>query len=249
MPMNSLSKLKLLIIVVSITAGGSLYAQILGDFIGNWNGVENLHSPIASYLNKSISIEISEGGDREGFLIYTSTSDFIYDNTLNWAYHYIGLNKLTNELIFLRRWITPIGTVGFEEIIYNLVHLDDDTFIAEYHTLDSETHHEIIVSRTTLTVDETIPSKVSLNKNYPNPFNPSTTIVVVLKNTTQGSLIIYNIKGEAVKTLHQGILPAGKVHYIWEGRNDFGDKLSGGTYIYRLLTDDYSKSYKMVLLK
>ncbi|HIC37803.1 MAG TPA: hypothetical protein EYO80_08995, partial [Candidatus Marinimicrobia bacterium] len=109
--------IKSAVIAVSLTTWG-LNAQTLTDFIGDWTGVENLHSTTTSYENKSISILISEGGDRENFLIYTSTSDFIYDQSLDWAYHYVGYDKMTNQLIFLRRWITPIGTIGFEEFLY-----------------------------------------------------------------------------------------------------------------------------------
>jgi len=246
--MKGITNIKSIIIAVFITAGAS-HAQILGDFIGEWNGVENLHSSTTSYLNKSISIEISEGGDWEGYLIYTSTSDFIYENSLDWAYHYIGFDKLTDQLIFLRRWITPIGTVGFEEIIYDLVDWDTDSFTAEHYSADSETHHEIIVSRNTLNLEELIPEKMSLHQNYPNPFNPTTTIVVELEKESIGSLIIYNINGQIVKSLHQGQISSGVIRYQWDGRNDLGYEVSGGTYIYRLQIDGTTQSHKMVLLK
>ena len=125
--------IKSAVIAVSLTAWG-LNAQTLIDFIGDWTGVENLQSPTTSYESKSISIQISQGGDRENYLIYTSSSDFLYDQNINWAYHYVGIDKLTNQLIFLRRWITPIGTIGFEELIYDIVEWNYDTFTAEYRT-------------------------------------------------------------------------------------------------------------------
>ena len=240
--------IKSVLIAVSLT-GWVLHAQILTDFVGDWIGVENLHSSTTFYENKSISIQISEGGDRENYLIYTSSSDFIYDQNLNWAYHYVGIDKLTNQLIFLRRWITPMGTIGFEEFIYDIVEWNYDTFTAEYRTENGETHHEIIVTMSSLKLDEILPDKISLNQNFPNPFNPSTTISVELDKGTNGTLVIYNANGQVVKTLHNGFINPGLTSFQWDGNDQVGLSVSGGTYIYRLLIDGYTQSQKMVLLK
>ena len=240
--------IKSAVIAVSLTVWG-LNAQTLIDFIGDWTGVENLQSPTTSYESKSISIQISQGGDRENYLIYTSSSDFIYDQNLNWAYHYVGIDKLTNQLIFLRRWITPIGTIGFEEFIYDIVEWNYDTFTAEYQSENGETHHEIIVTMSSLKLDEILPDKISLIQNFPNPFNPSTTISVELDKGTSGTLVIYNVNGQVIITLHNGYINSGLTSFQWDGNDQAGLSVSGGTYIYRLLIDGYTQSQKMVLLK
>ena len=240
--------IKSAVITVSLTAWG-LNAQTLIDFIGDWTGVENLQSPTTTYENKSISIQISQGGDRENYLIYTSSSDFIYDQNLNWTYHYIGIDKLTNQLLFLRRWITPIGTIGFEEFIYDIVEWNHNTFTAEYQSKNGETHHEIIVAMSSLKLDEILPDKISLNQNFPNPFNPSTTISVKLDKGTSGTLVIYNINGQVVKTLYNGFISPGLTTFQWDGNDQAGLSMSGGTYFYRLFIDGYTQSQKMVLLK
>ena len=240
--------IKSAVITVSLTAWG-LNAQTLIDFIGDWTGVENLQSPTTTYENKSISIQISQGGDRENYLIYTSSSDFIYDQNLNWTYHYIGIDKLTNQLILLRRWTTPIGTIGFEEFIYDIVEWNHNTFTAEYQSKNGETHHEIIVAMSSLKLDEILPDKISLNQNFPNPFNPSTTISVELDKGTSGTLVIYNINGQVVKTLYNGFISPGLTTFQWDGNDQAGLSMSGGTYFYRLFIDGYTQSQKMVLLK
>ena len=240
--------IKSAVITVSLTAWG-LNAQTLIDFIGDWTGVENLQSPTTTYENKSISIQISQGGDRENYLIYTSSSDFIYDQSLNWTYHYIGIDKLTNQLILLRRWTTPIGTIGFEEFIYDIVEWNHNTFTAEYQSKNGETHHEIIVAMSSLKLDEILPDKISLNQNFPNPFNPSTTISVKLDKGTSGTLVIYNINGQVVKTLYNGFISPGLTTFQWDGNDQAGLSMSGGTYFYRLFIDGYTQSQKMVLLK
>ena len=240
--------IKSVVIAVYLTVWG-LNAQTLIDFIGDWTGIENLQSPTTSYENKSISIQISQGGDRENYLIYTSSSDFIYNQNLDWTYHYVGIDKLTNQLIFLRRWITPIGTIGCEELLYNIVAWNYNSFTAEYQSENGEIHHEIFVAMNSLEIDEILPDKIALNQNFPNPFNPSTTISMELDKGTSGTLVIYNINGQVVKTLHNGFINPGLTSFQWNGNDQAGLSMSGGIYIYRLLIDGYTQSQKMVLLK
>ena len=85
--------------------------------------------------------------------------------------------------------------------------------------------------------------------NYPNPFNPSTTINYSLKENSKVSLNIYNIKGQKVKTLVNEVLPAGDHSVIWHSRDDNGKHVSSGIYFYKLNAGDHQKVKKMVLLK
>ena len=100
-----------------------------------------------------------------------------------------------------------------------------------------------------LGLDEILPDKISLNQNFPNPFNPTTTISVELDKGTYGSLVIYNVNGQEVKTLHNGFISPGLTSFHWGGNDQAGLSMSGGTYIYRLVIDGYTQSQKMVLLK
>jgi len=88
-----------------------------------------------------------------------------------------------------------------------------------------------------------------LNQNFPNPFNPSTTISVELDKGTSGAIVIYNVNGQVVITLHNGYINPGLTSFQWDGNDQAGLSVSGGTYIYRLLIDGYTQSQKMVLLK
>lgn len=94
-----------------------------------------------------------------------------------------------------------------------------------------------------------IPQKFILEGNYPNPFNPSTTIKFVLPYSQQVELTIYNILGEKVKTLVNNILPAGENEIRWNGRNYFDSQAAAGIYIYTLSIGRKVYSSKMVLLK
>lgn len=84
--------------------------------------------------------------------------------------------------------------------------------------------------------------------NYPNPFNPETTISFTLPQTGAVDLGIYNIKGNRVKTLLAGDIVKGKHSVVWSGDNDMGNKVSSGIYYYRLSVNGQIKLTKKCLL-
>lgn len=94
-----------------------------------------------------------------------------------------------------------------------------------------------------------IPESFVLYNNYPNPFNPNTTISFGLPARSKVSLSIYNILGRKVKTLIAEELPAGYHSVDWDSRNERGQQVSSGMYFYQLTTDDFIESRKMILLK
>jgi hypothetical protein len=85
--------------------------------------------------------------------------------------------------------------------------------------------------------------------NYPNPFNPETTISFYLQNNRNVKLSIYNTKGQKVKTLVNEILPAGDHSIIWHGRDSNGKRVSSGIYFYKLKAGNFQKVRKMILIK
>ena len=86
--------------------------------------------------------------------------------------------------------------------------------------------------------------------NYPNPFNPTTTIEFsVPQNSVFVTLEIFNIKGQKIKTLYKGIADEGKHSVTWEGKDTNGKSVSTGIYFYKLKTDKKEISRKMLLLK
>jgi len=90
-----------------------------------------------------------------------------------------------------------------------------------------------------------------LNDNYPNPFNPSTTISYNLAEDSNVELTIYNLKGQRVKQLvSSNQLSAGQHSVEWHGTDDAGENVSSGIYLYKLKAGDkYTSTKKMILLK
>ena len=101
---------------------------------------------------------------------------------------------------------------------------------------------------------DAVPSETTLSANYPNPFNPETWIPYQLSNTSDVKITIYDTRGTVVRQLELGHQPAGyytnrsRAAY-WDGRNDFGERVSSGLYFYQLKTDNMSLLRKMVILK
>lgn len=89
----------------------------------------------------------------------------------------------------------------------------------------------------------------NLSGNYPNPFNPETTIRFSIKDSGKVKLNIYNLKGQLVRSLINGNLNAGNHHIVWNGKDDRGNNVSSGMYLYRMETENYSASKKMMLMK
>jgi hypothetical protein len=89
-------------------------------------------------------------------------------------------------------------------------------------------------------------------QNYPNPFNPSTVIVYIIPKDLAFSnvrLTIYDIQGKEIKTLLNGVLPSGKYMTRWDGKNNFGQQVASGIYLYSLRAGDRQFSGKMNLIK
>ena len=94
-----------------------------------------------------------------------------------------------------------------------------------------------------------VPAGFRLQQNYPNPFNPSTTIRYVLPEAARVRLTVYNILGQQVKVLADGIEGQGLHSIMWNGRNEGGSPAASGIYIYRLKAGSFVQSRKMALFK
>jgi len=85
--------------------------------------------------------------------------------------------------------------------------------------------------------------------NYPNPFNPETTLSFALKDAGRVKLRVFNLKGQLIRELVDQDLPSGYHKFIWNGRDQQGRPVASGVYCYRLETGNYDKIKKMILMQ
>jgi hypothetical protein len=94
-----------------------------------------------------------------------------------------------------------------------------------------------------------VPATFSLSNAYPNPFNPTTNIQFNLAKSENVKLVVFNILGQKIKTLVNGEMKAGSYTATWNGRDEFGSEVASGIYFYRLESQSFNSTKKMILMK
>lgn len=99
--------------------------------------------------------------------------------------------------------------------------------------------------------EEPIPTTIEVLtvSNYPNPFNPTTTISFNLATDSNVSVEVYNVKGQKVKTLLNQKMVAGNNNVVWNGNDNNGNNVSSGIYFYKVETNQATVMKKIILLK
>jgi len=93
------------------------------------------------------------------------------------------------------------------------------------------------------------PSKYILYPNYPNPFNPTTTITYSIPQQKNVLLEVFNVRGEKVATLVNGRMRAGTYNVSWDGKDSFGRFVPSGIYLCKIRAGSYQHTIRMLLLK
>jgi hypothetical protein len=97
--------------------------------------------------------------------------------------------------------------------------------------------------------DPQIPVEFGLEQNFPNPFNPTTQIGYMLEKDGLVELSVYNVMGQKIRTLVSGHRQAGMYKIMWDGRDEQGNPVDSGVYLYQLRTKDNVVTKRMVLVK
>ena len=98
-------------------------------------------------------------------------------------------------------------------------------------------------------VATSLPDKIALLPNKPNPFNASTEISFILPDGQNATVELYDIKGNKVRTLHSGYVNAGINKLIWDGDSDNGSSVSSGVYFVKLRTETKTITQRITLIK
>ena len=111
---------------------------------------------------------------------------------------------------------------------------------------DKDYHSLMVLS---VNVTAAVPDRFVLHPAYPNPFNPITVIEYDLPKESHVTLVVYDVTGREVATLADGLEQAGRSSVSWNGKDDLGQPVGAGVYLYRIQADRFSRTRKMVLLK
>lgn len=151
--------------------------------------------------------------------------------------------RIGNEDVFIYDDLQVIMGIG-QNITYRVYTRD---YSNKLSTPVSETTRGLFIDkRASLSIT---PHSLTLSQNFPNPFNPTTEIEFSLPNDSYISLGIYDINGYIVKTLVSRNLEAGFYKFVWDGRNNTGNLVSTGIYIYKLHAGSQSIVKKLLFVK
>ncbi|KAA3606484.1 MAG: T9SS C-terminal target domain-containing protein [Calditrichaeota bacterium] len=214
---------------------------------------ENSDAPLSVELNSfqarqienSIQLTWSTASEteNEGFNVYRKTGDrnFIQiasykshnellgqgNTSFNSTYRFVDNSKLQNNELYTY-YISDVETNGLET----------------KHEENSQTVKFVLGEENVNTKKE-----YKLAQNFPNPFNPSTTISYQLAKDRKVQLKIYNLQGELVNELVNEKKNKGSHSVNWNGTDKYGNQVSSGTYFYKLTAGNFTQTNKMILLK
>ena len=136
---------------------------------------------------------------------------------------------------------TDVNFTVNETNYYRLVALD--------HAGNTSDYSEV-VEAAVLSIDENmVPAVFALHQNYPNPFNPTTQIKYDIAEDSFVSITIFDVMGRNIRTLMNVNQNAGYHSIQWDAKNDMGEGVSAGMYIYVIQAGEFRATKKMVLLK
>lgn len=211
----------------AINADNTSLIQYLDSISGEYLDDDIIDSKILSFIyNKDY---ISAINNLE-FIIQNPPTDYkLLAAMLDEAYCYY-LSTIEGKGNVLECTVMPKNRVDYNTICADLQNQLNEFSAVEYSN-QNFVNHSIEVS------------------NYPNPFNPTTTLSFSLPSEMVCKIEIYNVRGQKVKTLLNESLQLGRHSVVWDGKNAHGRSVSSGVYFYRLDTPNMTQTSKMLLMK
>jgi hypothetical protein len=190
------------------------------------------------------------------------------DDTFNWnvpslnnlADNGVAPDLVAGDRIFTGRVLFPLGSaqnVDYKYLfndVFECIGEGNRSFSLNPDTYDAAGNPQVLAvdvfqACPTSAVPPARMGDLVLGQNNPNPFNPKTVITFAIAREGRGSLRVYNLRGELVRTLFEGVFTAGEQSVQWDGRGDNGVLAGSGVYLYRLEMGDEAISRRMMLLK
>lgn len=259
--------------VAAINEPGTTYAVQVATLDDQYEGMENIHNFMVGthsvWFPQAIPSETVSGFSVDNIAPMPVTAS----TTEEWAGDWSDPNNLPAEVTLDLTWTTSNandfdhyevfatlnGDAGTRERVYlgqqtawtHVItvadHVDGDMYTYEFFAIDE--HHNVSDveeqdSPVFVGVDEIVPVTYALAQNFPNPFNPTTTIAFDLPQGGPVELTVYNLVGELVATLVDGPVAAGRHEVQFDA-----SRLASGVYVYRMEAGQFSDLRKMILVK
>ena len=174
---------------------------------------------------------------------YSAGADFFFRYSRSETYlfsnpgHYLTHDEFPNAtdfpwVSFQEVWLTPDGVAaGRDDVVEAAIAWINATTAADDEPKKS------------------LPESFALLQNYPNPFNLSTTVSFDLPLRSRVVITVYNVVGQVVTTLLDEIRQAGHYDIKWDGKDQHGETIASGVYLYEMRAGEYTGTRKMLLLK
>jgi hypothetical protein len=175
----------------------------------------------------------TDAGTGRKYMFHTATGTYLNtaDSSKGWTFKWAAPGAGTGPVTFYMSGLAANGSGSSGDRVYTT----------------SKTLTESIASD--VKDDGTLPSSFVLNQNYPNPFNPQTVMSYELSQAGQVELSIFNVLGQEVRLFERGYEAPGLHSQLWDGRDDRGNPVAAGVYLYRLTVGGESAVNRMLLLK
>ncbi len=195
---------------------------------------------VVSYAPRSLQlIEVADGGYLNQFFKATPLLTQVSPDSSQALFALVGLGTVEPGKVD----DLPLATLRFKPKAHKSLPL-----ILDY-TLTGMDGGPFESGQVQFEVENLMPLEFALHQNYPNPFNPTTIIRFELPKATKVYLVVYDILGREVTRLVDSHLEAGYRQVIWNGKDGYGRDIASGIYIVRMLTPEYTRSIKTLLLK
>lgn len=239
------------------TGGDMVHNGVTGENVElNWHGAtalgygylhQNQHATavvsveIEEFFSGNIVLEYELIGDGYGEEPHSVSGEITLHYPLGWISVYPPVGVITGgetdilDVTFDTSQLT-YGTYGCE-IIINTGSDFEPRIPVTLNVVSTDTD------------DPVIPQNTKLTGNFPNPFNPETSISFQLSENSNTELTIYNLKGQLVKKLINAHLEAGVYDIRWNGTDDRGNAVTSGIYFYKFQAGKHTSVKKMILMK
>jgi len=217
--------------------------------VGGLVGI-NISCPIINSYSTSCIVGNNEVGGLIGYIDYPNVQNSFWDiQTSGQTTSAGGTGKTTAEMQNVATY-TSLETIGLDFPWDFIGNPFDDTANEDYWNIDSgiNNSYPYFVNPFVNNDNNEIPEIIQKLSNFPNPFNPSTTIKFSLLNDSYIKLSIFNIKGQIIKTLTNNEFTKGDHSIMWNGDDDNNKPVSTGIYFYKLLVNGETVSVKKCLM-